>query len=34
MIAPIGDRVLEIIDGRLGSMTINKTPKNIDEIEW
>lgn len=34
MIAPIGDRVLEIIDGRLGSMTINNTPKNIDEIEW
>ncbi len=34
MIAPIGDRVLEIIDGKLGSLTINKTPKNIDEIEW
>lgn len=34
MIAPIGDRVLEIVDGKLGSLTINKTPKNIDEIEW
>lgn len=34
MIAPIGDRVLEIVDGKLGSLTINENPKNIDEIEW
>lgn len=34
MIAPIGDRVLEIVDGKLGHLTINKNPKNIDEIEW
>lgn len=34
MIAPIGDRVLEIVDGKLGSLTISENPKNIDEIEW
>ena len=34
MIAPIGDRVLEIVDGRVGKLTINENPKNIDEIEW
>ncbi len=34
MIAPIGDRVLEIVDGKVGKLTINENPKNIDEIEW
>lgn len=34
MIAPIGDRVLEIVDGKVGKLTVNENPKNIDEIEW
>lgn len=34
MIAPIGDRVLEIVDGKVGKLTINENPKNIEEIEW
>lgn len=33
-IAPIADRVIEINDSKVRSITLNDHPKSIDEIEW
>lgn len=33
-IAPIADRVIEINDSKVRSITLNENPKSIDEIEW
>lgn len=33
-VAPIADKVIEIMDAKVKSITINENPKNIDEIEW
>ena len=33
-IAPIADRVIEINDSKVRSITLNESPKSIDEIEW
>lgn len=34
LIAQIADRVIRLKNGKVGSNEINKTPKNIDEVEW
>lgn len=33
-VAPIADKVIEIMDAKVKSITINENPMNIDEIEW
>ena len=33
-VAPIADKVIEIMDAKVKSITINEQPMNIDEIEW
>ncbi|MDO5041064.1 MAG: ABC transporter ATP-binding protein [Peptoniphilus sp.] len=33
-VAPIADRVIEIADAKVRNITINKEPKEIEEIEW
>lgn len=33
-IAPIADRVIEINDSKVRSITLNENPKSIDKIEW
>lgn len=33
-IAPIADRVIEINDSKVRSITLNESPRSIDEIEW
>lgn len=33
-IAPMGDRLIKIKNGRVESMTMNENPLNIEEIEW
>lgn len=33
-VAPIADKVIEIMDAKVKSITINEKPMNIDEIEW
>jgi putative ABC transport system ATP-binding protein len=34
LIAQIADRVIRLKNGKVESNEINKTPKNIDEVEW
>ena len=34
LIAEIADRVIRIKNGKVESNTVNKHPKNIDEVEW
>lgn len=34
LIAEIADRVIRLKNGKIESNTLNKHPKNIDEIEW
>lgn len=34
LIAEIADRVIRLKNGKVESNTINKHPKNIDEVEW
>lgn len=34
LIAEIADRVIRLKNGKLGSVTVNKHPKNIDEVAW
>jgi putative ABC transport system ATP-binding protein len=33
-IAPMADRIIKIKNGRVGSMSINESPKPVEEIEW
>ena len=33
-IAPMADKVIEFKNGQVEKITINKTPKSIDDIEW
>jgi len=33
-IAPMADRIIKIKNGRVDSMSINESPKPIEEIEW
>lgn len=33
-IAPMADRIIKIKNGRVYSMSINESPKTIEEIEW
>lgn len=33
-VAPIADKVIEIMDAKVKSIEINKEPMDIDEIEW
>lgn len=33
-VAPIADKVIEIMDAKVKSITVNENPMNIDEIEW
>lgn len=33
-IAPMADRIIKIKNGRVDSMTINESPKPVEEIEW
>lgn len=33
-VAPIADKVIEIMDAKVKSIEINQNPKNIDDIEW
>ena len=34
LIAEIANRVIRLKNGKLESVTVNKHPKNIDEVEW
>ena len=34
LIAKIANRVIRLKNGKLESVTVNKHPKNIDEVEW
>ena len=34
LIAEIANRVIRLKNGKLESITVNKHPKNIDEVEW
>lgn len=34
LIAEIADRVIRLKNGEIESNTINKKPKEIDEVEW
>ena len=34
LIAEIADRVIRLKNGKIESNTVNKHPKNIDEVEW
>lgn len=33
-VSPIADKVIEIMDAKVKSITVNENPMNIDEIEW
>ena len=34
LIAEVADRVIRLKNGQIESNTVNKHPKNIDEVEW
>lgn len=34
LVAPMADKVIEFKNGQVEKITINKTPKSIDDIEW